>query len=366
LGDELISPNWHVAMVHYPIALLTLGVAIELLAFPRALSRLRAAGNWMIVLGAVLCLPAAATGLYALHDVTRHNGGPWHEVVGQLDWSPQIWTLLSRHIGLTSAGTALALMAALSQIASLDGPQQAMRWPKRIVLAIAALLLTAGAWHGGEAVYRHGIGVEVSESSRAAGRFPTDVKFYVPPLQLHTELAGLALGLALAATAMTVRRWRELRFLTPAAVQLREIAEEVSRGSQELQHVSPPRAAPALFWLLTFLLVAATASAGLWYSEGDWSLPVLNDLINNPVSREQSNRLVAHIIGGGAVLVLPLVLAVLTRLAPRWKFCIGVVACILLTALAWQVFSGALMLYDGLGGPFSHFVVPATAPATQP
>lgn len=366
MANELISPNWHVAMVHYPIALLTLGVAIELLAFPKSMARLRAAGAWMIVLGAVLCLPAAATGLYALHDVTRHHGGPWHEVVSHLTWVEQTWAMVSRHIWLTSAGTALALMAAMSQIASLDGPQQPMRWPKKLVLVAAALLLAGGAWHGGEAVHRHGIGVRVAESP-APMRLPADVKFYVPPLQLHMKLAGLALGFALAAMALTVRRWRELRFLTPASSQLRQIAEEVSRTSEEPQRVSPPpRAAPALFWLLTFLLTAAAASAGLWYTEGDWSLPVVNDLLNNPVSRQLSNRLVAHIIGGGVVMVLPLVLALLTRLAPRWKFGITILASVLMLALAGQVWSGVLMLYDGKHGPYSQFVVPATAPATQP
>ena len=52
MPNELIHPNWHVVLVHYLIALLTLGLAIELLSFLYRRSTLRTAGRWMLLIGA--------------------------------------------------------------------------------------------------------------------------------------------------------------------------------------------------------------------------------------------------------------------------------------------------------------------------
>src|SRR3712207_6177725 len=74
MGKEFINPNWHVILIHYPLGVFLLGVALEvaLLVF-RHHGPARAAARWMIVLGALLGLPAAYAGTYALSDVARRT-----------------------------------------------------------------------------------------------------------------------------------------------------------------------------------------------------------------------------------------------------------------------------------------------------
>jgi hypothetical protein len=65
---EYISPNWHAVLVHAPLGLLSMGIIIELLSFLWRRSSARSAGRWMILLGAITCVPALTTGIYAYHD----------------------------------------------------------------------------------------------------------------------------------------------------------------------------------------------------------------------------------------------------------------------------------------------------------
>ena len=59
--------NWSIQIftscsIHFPIAMLFVGTAIELLAFMWRGSGFRAAGRWMILIGALASIPAATTG----------------------------------------------------------------------------------------------------------------------------------------------------------------------------------------------------------------------------------------------------------------------------------------------------------------
>jgi uncharacterized membrane protein len=89
LGN-FISPNWHVALIHYPIALLSLGLLIELLSFWQRVAGLRSTGRWMILFGALSGLPVLTAGIYAFRDVV--TPGPislhseWHQVVQRSEW----------------------------------------------------------------------------------------------------------------------------------------------------------------------------------------------------------------------------------------------------------------------------------------
>ena len=69
MAKQFINPNLHVAIVHFPLALLVVGTLIEFVApvlWRR--STFRAAGRWMILLGALAAVPTATSGLYALYD----------------------------------------------------------------------------------------------------------------------------------------------------------------------------------------------------------------------------------------------------------------------------------------------------------
>ena len=69
MADRFIVPNLHVALLHFPIALLLLGTAIEVFSFLWRRSGVRIAARWMILLGALSMLPAAASGMFAFSDV---------------------------------------------------------------------------------------------------------------------------------------------------------------------------------------------------------------------------------------------------------------------------------------------------------
>src|SRR5688572_1229892 len=67
MTNELIIPNWHVILIHYPLGVFMLGMLLELLLLVfRHHGPVRSAARWMIVLGALAGLPAAYSGMYAL------------------------------------------------------------------------------------------------------------------------------------------------------------------------------------------------------------------------------------------------------------------------------------------------------------
>src|SRR5687768_10037846 len=77
-AKELVNPNFHVILIHFPIGLLLTGTLIELFSFLGwRRSGFRIAGRWMILLGALLAIPTAFAGIYALSDVVRmQNAAP--------------------------------------------------------------------------------------------------------------------------------------------------------------------------------------------------------------------------------------------------------------------------------------------------
>ena len=71
--------NWHVVLVHFPIGLLGMGLAIEILGFLWRRSSVRAAARWMILLGTLGCMTALTSGLYAFRQALSGND--------EADWS---------------------------------------------------------------------------------------------------------------------------------------------------------------------------------------------------------------------------------------------------------------------------------------
>src|SRR4051812_33832281 len=70
---ELIIPNLHVILVHYPLGLFITGLLVEIGAIFWRRHSFRAAGRWMIFLGALSMIPTAMSGIYALYDVAMIN-----------------------------------------------------------------------------------------------------------------------------------------------------------------------------------------------------------------------------------------------------------------------------------------------------
>src|SRR4051794_26030864 len=204
MSGEFITPNWHVLLIHYPIALLTLGVLLELgtLCCPR--SAARSAGRWMILLGALSAIPTGVLGIYALRDAAVPGPGdpepmPWRQVVDRSPLSAAQWEFLSRHAWLNGLAVAAFLLAVLAWLVSAPAWREKLYWPLLGLLLVGLALLPAGAWHGGEAVYRYGTAVESAggpTDARAAregrhghahaqpgggGEAPAGVRRYLPP-----------------------------------------------------------------------------------------------------------------------------------------------------------------------------------------
>src|SRR5262245_39480408 len=108
---EFINPNWHVVMLHYPIALVTLGVLIELFSSRRPDSTARRSGRWMLLFGGLLAVPAATAGIYAFRDVVARGAidlsQTWSSVAAQSGWTDEQWHLMRNHILYNSIGTVL-------------------------------------------------------------------------------------------------------------------------------------------------------------------------------------------------------------------------------------------------------------------
>lgn len=287
MPNEFISPNWHVAFIHFPLGLLIIGVLIELFSFLWPRSSVRQAGRWMILIGALSSIPALTLGLYALRDVVApgavdlHQG--WQEISQRSPWSERQWSLMNWHVITMSVATGLAVLGAIVWLAASDEMRGRLRLPAALVVLVGAGLMIVGAWHSGEAVYRYGTAVELTEtagSPNSAGELaslslgatapagpgqrageqesvqqhegardharagaagpaatpPTGsrVAHYIPPLQLHLLLAGITVAIAAGAIGLTFRRWSQ-----PVLTGQRERIE--TRLGPELRPETPPQ-----------------------------------------------------------------------------------------------------------------------------
>lgn len=142
-----IIPNFHPAIVHFPIASTAAAVAFTAVgtlfrSWPYAAQCLMM-GRWMLWGAALFAVIAAVFGWFAFssvaHDEVSHAAMILH----------RNWAL----------GTLTALLA----LAAWDvwrGRSGRMPSPGFLVLLVAAwLLVMSTAWHGAELVYRHGLGV---------------------------------------------------------------------------------------------------------------------------------------------------------------------------------------------------------------
>jgi uncharacterized membrane protein len=370
MGDKFIIPNWHVILIHFPMGVFMLGLLLEVLFLLfRYHGSARLAARWMVVLGALASLPAAYSGMYAMADVARSSApdadhhAPWHEVTRASTLSNDQWELLDSHAWTNGGSAVIAAVLVTLAVGCSD------LWRKRLYPLFLLLLLgcagtmTLGAFYGGEMVYRQGIGVNTTghkhESSHAGTPVERDVEFYVTPLQLHVTLAGivaamgmLGIGLSLRATS-TSPHWQdpELERAGVSAMPnpqrggpedmmvLRSFAPQVEITG-EIERVPAGR-----FWLLTFLLAAGTALAGWWVLGGELGTYRPQDLWKQ-VTSDGHIRQLAHVIVGVSIVVLPLLMALLARVARRRRGTTALFSLLLVLALAAQVWLGALLMFD--------------------
>src|ERR1700722_11535562 len=220
---RFLNPNYHVILIHYPLALLGVGLLIELFSFLWRTSSVRVAGHWMMLLGALATLPAVTTGIFAKWDILSaggSNGGNWADTRQAANLTALQWHLLNQHVLFTAIGGGLAGLGAIFWLGSEN------RFPghiSRMVLAmflIAMGLMVAGAYNAGEIVYRTQFSTrsqdqadkllgEWQKDTKAGDpqeRFQRRIEFYVDTLQMHVIGAGVVFALVAAAMGLSGKK----------------------------------------------------------------------------------------------------------------------------------------------------------------
>jgi uncharacterized membrane protein len=141
--------SWHPLIVHFPLVLLPLGVAVDLLALGWKKDHWHGLGYGILWLGTLLSAGAVLSG-NAAAGAYRKNQQVQGLVSAHEDWAT--WTLL------------LFLALALSRLPlQLQGRLQGGSFKIWLVVATAGcILLWVTGYTGGEMVYRHGVGVKIN------------------------------------------------------------------------------------------------------------------------------------------------------------------------------------------------------------
>ena len=399
MGPELIRPNLHVVLIHYPLALLSLGLLIELGSFLWPSGSLRPAGRWMIGLGAFLSIVAAFSGIYALADIAqRHNpagDAPWSEVrpASPLLGNADAWQTMRQHVIFQSASAGLCATVAMVWLGLGDRTRRAMHAPLLILLLCGVGIALSGAWFGGEMVYRHGAGVDPTPPQAVPGRSP--VVAALPPLaELHVIAAGCVVAAAMASIGLSCRKITSTFRLVeediePTAIEMPLWNNPAAKSPRipptplsilrtfnpGLQLAVEPFTPAARFWLLATVLAVGTAAGGLLMLINDSdaaatahrkhqsvALVVWNQI--KPEKGQAINRLLGHLVAGSLLIATPAVLGLLARFSPRNRLLLGLFTLILLAAVATQIWLGVLLLLDTSDGPVDRFNPPAAVEAT--
>ncbi len=382
MNRELIIPNLHVVLIHYPIGVFFLGLLIELGSFMWRRSSVGSAGRWMILLGALSMIPSALSGAYALHDVAM-MGNPvrsekWSEIAAASPLSTSDWGQLLWHTWLMLAATAIVVSASVGYLAMSDRLRKKLYWLTLGLLLIGAGATAGGAWFAGEAIYRSGVAVirSPAESTEApttktvgedydsdelpaaqtAGAMAVIEKInaMVPPDQTHVLMAGVSIAVALAAVGVSTRRITG--DVPPAQLQ------DGDALVQSLAPAEPPAVIyPAKFWMVAMTLFIVTSLGG-WYVFGsgaeDFNPKSMWQRVSHPeptVTGQSLNRGVAHVAMATALILFPLILAGVAKWVPKQKLLLGILTLILLLVIAAQVWIGVLLLFDGSEGVLTRF-----------
>jgi uncharacterized membrane protein len=357
---ELVHPNWHVVLIHYPLALLSAGLAIELVTLVFRVGTLRNAGRWMLLIGALSCLPAATSGLYAFYDVVRTaalgeagkepGGEAWYQLARYADgnFREGQWAALKAHLWRNACGTGLLVVTAVVFTGASDRARRRLYVPCLLVMSGAVGLLGWGSWRIGESIYTMGTGVEWGASAVEAGAAAR----FVPALQLHVVLAGLTMSAAVVALG------RSIRAITATAAAGADGAGRPASETHDAAYADSPvvqkrmfvigeRVRPARWWMGAGVLGLCTAAAGVWV--GSWADPEgrAAHWWDELVAAMTLPRNVAHVIVGVGLVVVTLVLAVVTRWFKRRTGLLGVFSGILVLLVAAQVWLGVLLMFDG-------------------
>lgn len=142
-----IIPNWHPMFVHFTVGLLSVAVLLSIVAQFMSAGKLREqcllVATWNLWIGAGFTVLTVVAGVAAYNSVAHDT--PSHEAMTL----HRNWALVTAFVFIASAVWSWRRAKAGQNMSTIF----------LIVLLIGGGLLTSTAWLGGEAVYRHGLGV---------------------------------------------------------------------------------------------------------------------------------------------------------------------------------------------------------------
>lgn len=142
-----ILPNWHPIFVHFSVAMLLsatlLHLASHVIRNADVAARCALVARWNLWIGTLLTVFTVIAGWFAFNSVDHDT--PSHLAMKE----HRNWALVTFSV--------FAAIVAWDYTRQRRG--QAKSWAFSILLIIAAGLLLSTAWHGGELVYRYGLGV---------------------------------------------------------------------------------------------------------------------------------------------------------------------------------------------------------------
>lgn len=153
-----IIPNWHPVLVHFTVALLVISAVMHFLSHfmssGKLANQLMMAARWNLWIGVGFALLTVAAGWYAYNTVAHDT--PSHIVMNE----HRNWAMVTFALFIGIAGWEYYL----------SRRNKSKGWLFTMLMAIGAGLLLTTAWHGGELVYRHGLGVmSLPETGAEAG-----------------------------------------------------------------------------------------------------------------------------------------------------------------------------------------------------
>lgn len=134
----------HPFLVHFPVALLTVSLILELRGTYRRFPELNRAGWWTQLLGTISIAFAVVSGLVAVSESRLASGAQ-----GVLDL----------HHQMTFASTAIFTVLLLWRISTKTEVLPRIRPAYFFLSALGVVLLMVGSWAGGVLVFEHGVGV---------------------------------------------------------------------------------------------------------------------------------------------------------------------------------------------------------------
>ena len=160
--ESLTLPPLHPALVHFPIALITVSFFTDLIARLTGSPSLRTAGWWMLVAGTICTLITVPLGYFDMNratlDARTHEFVDLHLRIG--------WLLLI-----------CVILLVMRRAYFRSHPEKWVGSGYLFVAFLVTILVLFQGWYGGEMVYSHGAGVSAAgqgTESMAVARRPLE------------------------------------------------------------------------------------------------------------------------------------------------------------------------------------------------